>query len=221
MIGWLESLPDAPLRHFILPNGPKAPSERAFLREEEREPFRRQAESDLRHFYRSRAHELVPDGKLLVQVFGRDGQGSTSDGIYDVLSDALLDLIDQGELPAAFYERLKFPVYFRTLQELVDPIESDPDLARSFRVEKSGAFEIKVPFNEERARTGDAKAWARSYTGFFRAVSEPVVSRAMQQQGLPIELLEEIYRRIEALLIADQGRYEFRYVAIGTLLTRV
>jgi len=50
---------------------------------------------------------------------------SASPGIYDVLSDALLDAVEDGLLPRKIYQELIFPVYFRALAELTAPIESE------------------------------------------------------------------------------------------------
>ena len=127
------------------------PSDRAFVTQAENEPFRQQADADLRNFYHSRAQELVPGGKLLVQVFGRNDRYSTTDGLYDVMSDALLGLIDAGELPPRIYEDLIVPVYFRTVQELLAPIQGDEMLARAFRVDTVEDCDVNVPFNEELA----------------------------------------------------------------------
>lgn len=220
MIGWLGAKPDARLPRFIGPMGPSAPSDRASVSEAEREPFRLQAAADLRAFYRARAQELVPDGKLLLQVFGRDDVRSTSDGIYDVLNDALLSLVDDGTLPGSFYEELVFPVYFRTIRELTAPFEVDADIAGAFRLDKAEVREVGVPFNEERERTGDIAAWAGRYTGFLRAVSESVLAAAIPEAAAASGIVDEVYRRIEQLLIRDPARYEFRYISVATLLTR-
>jgi hypothetical protein len=221
MIGWLDSKPNASLPRFIGPMGPSHPTERVSVTAAEREPFRLQAETDVRAFYRARAQELVPGGKLLLQVFGRTETHSASDGIYDVLSDALLALIDDGVLPRQFYEELVFPVYFRTLKELTGPIETDSDLARAFRIDKAETIEVDAPFNSEHARTGDIETWARGYTGFLRAVSEPVIAAALQETPGVAEVLEKFYVRLERLLVADHDRYRFRYISVGALLTRI
>lgn len=220
MIGWLDARPDAPLPRYILPMGPSAPNERASVSEEEREPYRLQAAADLLRFYGARAEELFPGGKLLVQVFGRNDAHSTSDGIYDVLSDALLDLIDDGVLPRELYEELVFPVYFRTVRELIAPVEGDGQFAGSFRVEEADVREVLVPFNAERARTGDVLMWARRYTGFLRAFTEPVLTVAIRDIFAKPEAVEEVYRRVERLLIEDPGRYEFHYISVAALLSR-
>jgi hypothetical protein len=220
MLGWLDQKPDAALPNFIGPAGPSARNPRGSVTDREREPFRLQAAEDMRSFYQARAQELVPHGKLLVQVFGRDQSCSTADGIYDVLSDALLDVIEQGKLPKSFYEDLVFPVYFRTLPELLAPIEEDRALAAAFRIEKAETRESIVGFNAERTRTGDVAAWARSYTGFVRAVTETVI-RAAMPEGIDIpKTLEEVYRRMETRLVEDPERYEFRYISVGALLSR-
>jgi hypothetical protein len=219
MIGWLDARPAARLPSYILPMGPSASSERASVSEAEREPFRLQAAADLRGFYRARAEELVPGGKLLLQVFGRDDVRSASDGIYDVLSDALLDLVVDGVLPRQVYDDLVFPVYFRTVRELTAPVEADGELAGAFRVEQADTREVGVPFNEERERTGDIAAWARGYTGFLRAFTEPVLAVTIPETSAAFGTVEEVYRRVEHLLIQDPMRYEFRYISVGALLT--
>ncbi|MHB1556621.1 MAG: class I SAM-dependent methyltransferase [Isosphaeraceae bacterium] len=222
MIGWLDALPPARLPRYILATGPSMRGDRSAVTDEEREPFRRQAASDLRRFYRARAGELVPGGKLLVQVFGRDeaSDRSASDGIYDVVSDALLDLVDDGILPAKVYEDLIFPLDFRTVGELVEPIESEPDLASAFRVDRAETVETPVPFNAELERDGDIGEWARRFTRFLRAFTEPVVAAAIPANLAADEILANVYRRVEARLEEDPARYEFRFISVGVLLTR-
>ena len=186
----------------------------------EREPFRVQAEIDLRNFYQAQAQELVKGGKLLLQVFGRNDQHSTTDGLYDALSDALLATIDNGDLPAQYYEDLIIPIYCRSAPELISPFESDARLAKAFRIDQVDAREVSVPFNVERARTRDIAAWARRYTGFFRAVSETNVKLAMPSTVDVEDTADKIYAHMERLLAANPARYEFHYISIAIMLTR-
>jgi len=72
-IGFLETLPPSPLPNFILPMPPGGSRSSVEVTPAEHEPFRRQAGMDMRRFYESRAAELTSGGRLLVQVFGRDG----------------------------------------------------------------------------------------------------------------------------------------------------
>lgn len=222
-IGFLDIKPDARLPHYILPMGPGplAPREGISVTENERAPFRLQAENDLYRFYTARAEELVSGGKLLVQIFGRDESFSTSYGIYDVLSDAVLDCVEEEILPRKVYEELIFPIYFRTIEELVTPLETDEQLAKAFRVEKAESREVSVPFNVTLADTGDEATWARSYTGFLRAFTEAILASALAGNLPRADTLDRIYQQVEQRLGADPARYEFHYISVAALLTRI
>lgn len=222
-ISFLDKKPDARLPNYILPMGPGplASREGVSVSENEKAPFRLQAESDLYNFYSARAEELVSGGKLLVQTFGRDECFSTSDGIYDVLSDVVLDCAEEGMLPREVYEELIFPIYFRTVVELVAPIEKDERPAESFRVDKAESREVAVPFNVTLAETGDKTTWAKSYTGFLRAFTEAILAAALPDDISRAEMLNRIYQRVEQRLASDPARYEFHYISIAALLTRI
>jgi len=163
-IGFLERKPDAPLPGYILPMGPgpRAPRKGVGVTDAEREPFARQAARDLEQFYGARAEELARGGKLLVPVSGRNESTSTSFGIYDVLSDALLDGVDEGVLPLEVYSSLVFPIYFRSLDELPAPVTGNGLFAGKIRVEESASLEVPAPFNTAFETTGDREAWAGS-----------------------------------------------------------
>ena len=222
-IGFLEKKPDAILPHYILPMGPGplAPREGVSVTESERAPFRIQAANDLYHFYSARAEELVNGGKLLVQVFGRDERFSTSYGIYDVLSDSVLDCVEGGTLPHEVYEELVFPIYFRTLEELLAALDTDERLAKSFRIDKAETREVAVPFNVALADTGDIATWAFSYTGFLRAFTEAILASALPGDLPRSDTLDKIYQQVEHRLAAEPARYEFHYISIAALLTRI
>jgi hypothetical protein len=69
-VGFLSRRPLDRLPGYILPNGPSALRNVGAVTETERSAFAEQAGADLESFLRARAVELVPGGKLLVQVFG-------------------------------------------------------------------------------------------------------------------------------------------------------
>jgi hypothetical protein len=219
-IGFLETLPSSPLPNYVLPMAPGASRNGVGVTPAEHEPFRRQAAMDMRRFYEARAAELASGGRLLVQVFGRDGDVSTSHGIYDVLSDALLDLVDEGSLSQDFYRDLVFPVYFRSLDELIEPIACDTALAGAFQIERAEAKEVAVPFNTRLTADGDLAAWAESYTGFLRAFTEPVLVPRLKDAPGAAQIVDAVYLRVQEHLRAEPARYDFRYIALGVLLSR-
>jgi gibberellin A4 carboxyl methyltransferase len=63
-------------------------------------------------------------------------------------------------------------------------------------------------------------AYARAYTGFLRAISEPVVRAALKQPEGEAVIVERLYGRIRARLLAEPERYLWRYVVVAALLTR-
>lgn len=221
-VGWLDKIPDVRVPNYILPMqpGPKAQRDDVSVTDSECAAFRRQAADDLYRFYSSRAEELVPGGKLLVQVFGRNELVSTGDGIFDVLSDAILEFIDQGILRREVYEKLIFPLYYRTLDELLTPIKADPGLSKAFRIDKADSIEVTIPFNKTLEETGDLKKWARNYTGFIRAFTEAVLASALPNDVQRFDILDKIYLQAEKLLASDPARYELHFISVATLLTR-
>ncbi len=221
-LGWMSTLPAMRLPQFVSPMAPSpsASEKGVSVSEEEHAPFARQAREDMNRFYRARAAELRTGGKLLVQVFGRNEEYSTANGIVDGLNDVLLDMVRAGRIGAEAYEDFVFPVFYRSVEELLSPI-AQGDASPEFRVDKAEARECEVPFNEEFARTGDRRAWAESYVGFIRAFSEPVVASRLPETEDRPELVAEVYGRMVDRFAADPDRYEFHYISLGALLTRL
>lgn len=89
-----------------------------------------------------------------------------------------------------------------------------------FPYRKTGDREVPAPFNLEREKTGDVAVWARSYAGFLRAFTEPILAAAIPTALSESGIAQDIYRRVEQRLVADPDRYEFHNIALGTLLTR-
>jgi hypothetical protein len=183
--------------------------------------FRGQAEQDLEQFLECRARELVPGGKLLLAGPGDTDQARMSDGLCEVLTDACLDLVASGRLRREQYERLTLPVYFRTLAELLAPLERvGSPVHGAFTVERAQALEVTAPFLVENRRSGYLTAYAEAYTGFLRAVTEPVVRAAFNQPEGDVWTVEWLYERIRARLLAEPERYAIRYILVAALLTR-
>ena len=183
--------------------------------------FTRQADQDLVRFLECRARELAPGAKLLLAGPGDTDQARVCDGHYDVLNDACLDLVAAGRLEREAYERLTMPCYFRTVAELLAPLERDGSpVGGAFVVDRAEALEVPTPFLIEFRRGGDVAAYSGAYTGFLRAVSEPVVRAALSQPEEEIATVECLYERIRARLLAEPERYAWRYILVAALFTR-
>src|SRR4029450_8107540 len=108
-------------RGFMRQNAPSARRNIGTVSTQERAVFAQQAADDVSAFLTARAAELVPGGKLLMQVFGASSGRQGGGGIYDVLNEAIIDLCNSGRIARDDYERYYQPIYFRTLEELVMP----------------------------------------------------------------------------------------------------
>jgi hypothetical protein len=218
---WLDQLPAVAMPHCVGFRRPHPPRQGPAASPEVAAAFRRQAEQDWVRFLECRARELIPGGKLLLAGPGDTDQSCIADGILDVLNDACLDLVAAGRLQREEYERLTMPVYFRTAAEMLAPLEQeDSPLRDAFAVERVETLEVPAPYNVAFQRSGDAAAYAGAYTGFLRAVSEPVVRAALNQPEGAVGTVECLYERIRARLLAEPERYWWRCILVATLLTR-
>jgi hypothetical protein len=211
-VEWLDQLPDVPVPEFI---GYMGGSPAAF------QAFGEQAARDWTRFLQLRAEELVSGGKLLVVIPGSDGPRRCSDGMYDVLNDACVDLVDSGQMRRADYERLVVPVYFRSLDEMLAPLAgSDSPLADTYRMDRAEVVHVATAFVENYRRTGDVAAYAADYSAFLRAVSEPVVAASLAGSADSGALVSAIYERVRNRLAAEPERYMFQNIEVAVLLTR-
>jgi hypothetical protein len=113
------------------------------------------------------------------------------------------------------------PVYFRTVEEMLAPLErADSPVRGAFAVDRAQALEVPAPFVVEFRRGGDVAAYAGAYTGFLRAISEPVVRAALNQPERGAATVESLYERIRDRLLAEPERYSWRYIQVAALLTR-
>ena len=124
-----------------------------------------------------------------------------------VLNDACLDLVAAGRLQREEYERLTMPCYYRTAAELLAPLEREDSPVRgAFAVDRAEALEVPTPFVVALRRGGGVAAYAGAYTGFLRAISEPVVRAALHQREGEAATVECLYECVRARLLADPER---------------
>jgi hypothetical protein len=221
-IHWLDRLPDVSVPDFVAYRRPQPHRESRAASPEVTNAFKRQADNDLVRFLDCRANELVPGGKLLLAAPGDSLGSNVGNGFADVLNDACLDLVACDCLQRNEYERLTLPCYFRTVTELLAPLEQEGSPVKgAFSVDRAEALDVQTPFFMEFQDGGDVLTYADAYTGFMRAVTEPVVKAALKRRGADAETVERLYERIQARLVDDPVRYRFRYVLVAALLTRV
>ncbi len=221
-IGYLECRPQTDIASYILPMGPGRSRPGVTVSAAEKRAYADQAAEDLINFYRARAEEINAGGALLVASFGTGERYRCCDGLYDVLNDALLDLCDTGRIGRDAYRRLVFPIYYRSRDELIAPVLGDDSpLAGRFRIERAETIEIPVPFVERLERSGDLTVYAEEFTGFLRAFTEPILRQSLAEHANLDDLLDAVYERVRARLHANPADYEFHYIQVAALLTRL
>jgi hypothetical protein len=208
---YLDHLP-APVPDFVIYQRPRVYGEET--------AFSRQAEADLTRFLACRARELVSGGKLLIATPGHDGRQHSCEEVYYVLNDACTDLVKDGRLTQAQFERITIPAYFRTAAELRAPVEKDTPVRGLYRVDCAETLEVPTPFVVQYREERIAQNFADGYTGFIRAFTEPVVRAAVA--GTPQEdvVVDAVFQRLHARLLAEPERYLFHYVLTVVVLTR-
>lgn len=218
---WLDDLPPVLVPDDVVYRRPNPPRPTLHVPPETVAAFTQRAERDLIRFLECRAVELVPGGKLLIVSPGDNERVRLSDGLYDALNDACLDLIAAGRLGRGRYERFTMPLYFRTVAETMAPVQhEDSPLKSMFTVDRAEALEVPIPFFIEYDRTGDVAVLAEAYTGALRAYSEPVARGVLVGEDSDATVIEELYGRVKARLEAEPERYRFRYLLTATLFTR-
>lgn len=217
---WLDTLPAVPLPEFIIYPGPKPHRPDVQVSAAAVEAYRAQAAGDLRRFLECRAAEMASGGRLLLAVPGCNVQHWTGGGIYDVLHDACIDLVNAGRLDRAAYEHTVMPVYFRTLEEMLAPLEgSGAPLGEVFSVEKAKCMELPTPFVVDYQQSGDLARYVDEYVGFVQAFSEPVIRAGLEATSSPAAI-DAIYARAKERLAASPENYPFHYVQVAVLLAR-
>ncbi len=134
-----------------------------------------------------------------------------------MIDDASLDLVADGRMGHVTRDQIKIPCYFRTIGELLSPLErEDSPVCGAFSVDRFGILEASPPFLVAFRRDSDAEAYASACTDFLRAVTEPVFRGVLEENGA----VEGLYERIQARLAAGPGRYPWSYTLVAALLTR-
>lgn len=211
-VQWMDRVPDVPIPEFI---GYLKASSAA------REAYARQADEEMTRFLEARALELVPGGKLLVVAPGSDGAWRGGDGIYDVLNDAALDLVDAGRISRRRFESFVMPIYYRTIEEMTVPLtRPGSPVGGAFQVDRIETLELAMPFEDELRRTGHVETYADGYTNAVRAFSEPVLTGGLVEPGQDRTVIDELYARVRARLVTDPQRYTTRDIEVAMLLTR-
>jgi SAM dependent carboxyl methyltransferase len=217
---WLDRLPDVPFPEFIVYMGPRSHRPDVQIPAAAVEAFSLQAAHDLVRFLDCRAAEIAQGARLLVAQPARDHERSIGEGLYDLLHDACLDLVQEKQLNLESYQRVTMPIYFRSLEEMLAPVDAAAGALRDrFSIERAEVNRFATPFAAEYARTGDVDAYVDAYVGFAQAFTEPILRAGLDVTHGP-QIVPAIYERMKQLLRAAPQQYEIVFIQATMLLQR-
>lgn len=197
-VHWLSAVPPVPDPRGVLFTRMSEPS---------RKILAAQAASDWRRFLSARALELVPGGRLVLVMGGRNGQDVAGGQMY-----ALLDELLQAD-PELSQRPFVMPIYYRSEEEVLAPLEDLGFRAESFQLRSVG-----TPFWDQLAVDGDRAAYARGTVGFLRAWLDPVLIGGI---GASSDSLERLFGEMERRMAADPTTHPVANVQITTSLIRL
>ncbi len=171
--------------------------------------YAEQASEDWLRFLDHRARELRPGGELIVVAVTTDDTGSTGgESLMDLTNEPVLAMVEAGSIRPEEYGRMNMPAYHRTMEEFTEPLRSGALIEDL--ILKEG---IRAGFPDqlwpEYEQTGDANAFAASYTEFMRAFTEVPLFAGLDGDRAPAErerLANEYFERMRTLIEANPER---------------
>ncbi len=234
---WMSRVPKAIIRDHIFQAG---------ATEDEKKQLAEVARVDWINFLRSRAAELAPGARLVVNMIGRrfdsqqiecrhhalnrhsvgnhryvrsvDKEGEESitvQTLVELINEILKEFVAEGALLEHQYRDLIIPIYCRTLNEVLEPIESlDSPLAEQFKVEHACIKDVPLPIEEEYMRGGinAHQRFAHDIAGFVRAWSELTLLNAFtggdrDQDEKYRPVVDQLFERFEERIAANPDKY--------------
>jgi hypothetical protein len=192
---------------------------------------------DWHNFLYHRAVELTPGGRLLVTMAAKitdleearhlsqnNRRGNSAQEIYsaeivmNLLNEVLEELVTKGKISRESAQRCWFPLYPRSRQELLEPLNSGL-LQKFFEIEHLELQAIPCPLFEKYQQTGNSEEYAESLTDMIRAFTETVVLHKLcgvtdRRRSSPARLeaesvINEIYSNVKKRIKKSPEQYTF------------
>src|SRR6266403_5282282 len=176
-----------------------------------------QAKVDWHSFLQYRALEMQPSAQLLIVGSGADTEGNSgAEGLIDLANHILQQLVKAGTLYPSEYEEMAIPTYYRTAQEWKEPFTSQSNFPQGGVLSLGHFEEVTLPdvYLEKVQQDGDAQAFAKAYTGFFKAAYEPCLFVNLSDKRTPEsrqQVIDLFSQRLQSALAQDPAKYSCRW----------
>src|SRR4028119_1080281 len=142
-----------------------------------RKAYAERASEDWQRFLGHRARELRPGGELIVVAITTDDAGNTGgESLMDLTNEPVLAMVEAGSIRPEEYGRMNMPAYHRTMEEFTESLRFGP-LTEELILREAIREQFSDQLWPEYDKTGDANAFAASYTEFMRAFTEAPLSQ--------------------------------------------
>jgi len=179
-----------------------------------REEMAGQAHADWTRFLRLRADELAPGGRLVINLMGiADGGTPAGHEVWDRVRAICVEMADEGLLDRERLEAYVIPIYERTVEEVRRPFGEE--IGGRLELREEHIAPVENPSAAAYREDGDAAAFARDFTAFFRAFSEPSLRAGLAASDASIE---ELYRRLRSRLEDEADTFVFEVNALTAVV---
>jgi hypothetical protein len=146
---------------------------------------------------------------LIVVAVTTDDAGITGgESLMDLTNEPVLAMVEAGSIRPEEYRRMNMPAYHRTMEEFTEPLRSGP-LAEDLILKENMRVGFPDQLWPEYEKTGDANAFAASYTEFIRAFTEAPLFTGLDADRTPTDregLTNEYFKRMRSLIEASPER---------------
>jgi hypothetical protein len=181
-----------------------------------REEMAAQAHADWTRFLSLRADELAPGGQLVVNLMGiPDGGSAAGHELWGRVRAVCVELAAEGLIDPERLDEYVIPIYERTPGEVRRPFGEE--LGERLELQAAQIAPVENPAAAAYAHHGDAAVFAREFTGFFRAFSEPSLAAGLAASD---DAIEELYRRVRSQLEKEAETFVFELNALTAVIGR-
>ncbi|KAG2591052.1 probable methyltransferase TCM_000336 isoform X2 [Panicum virgatum] len=172
--------------------------------------YLRQFQRDFGLFLKSRAAEVVPGGRMVLAMLGRQTEAGYIDRrttfLWELLSESLAALVSQGVVEQEKVDAYNVPFYAPSIEEVEEEVRREG----SFRLDYVQTYEISL------SSSGDAKEDGRTVSMAIRAIQESMLSHHFGP-----DVVDALFHRYTELVTESMEREEVKSVQIGVVLTRL
>ncbi|KAL5722376.1 tyramine N-methyltransferase [Ranunculus cassubicifolius] len=133
-----------------------------------------QYQKDFTSFLSSRSKEIVPGGRMVITILGRQSSDPASKECcagWDLLARSLADLVSEGRVEEAKLDSLNWPIYFPSLEEVQSTIDGEG----SFHLDLLDIFEEKLVSGSDLQNKDKALNGGKYLSKTMRALTEGVL----------------------------------------------